>query len=120
VPAVSGRLGAVGFGFVYEGVDLPCADDIAHLWKMAKAAEAMTRGYRKAGRARRHDRDALIDRLAFGFERLTSRRATATAANAFCGVVTDVLAFLGEYPKEETVTGAVKQVLKARRRLRKG
>jgi hypothetical protein len=100
------------FGFVYEDVDMPCAGDIAHLWKMAEAAEVMARGYRKPGRARRHDRDALIGLLADGFERLTRKRATVTNLR---GVVTDVLAFKGEHPADDTVTGAVKRVLKTRR-----
>jgi hypothetical protein len=95
-------------------------DDIAHLRNMAVAAQEMASHHRKVGAGRRHDREALIDELASGFERLTSRRATATAGNPFCGVVTDVLAFIREYPKEDTVTGAVKRVLKTRRRLRKG
>jgi hypothetical protein len=90
------------------------------LRNMAVAAEEMASHHRKVGAGRRRDREALIDELASGFERLTSRRATATAANPFCGVVTDVLAFIREYPKEDTVTGAVKRVLKTRRRLRKG
>jgi hypothetical protein len=108
------------FGFLYEDVYLPCARDIAHLWKMAEAAEVMARGYRKVGAGPRRDREALINQLADGFERLTSKRATATAANAFCEVVTDVLHFVGEPRKEDTVTGAVKRVLKTRRRLRAG
>jgi hypothetical protein len=114
------------FSFIYErdghvvGFDLPSAHDVAHLRNMAEAAEVMARGYRKVGAARRHDREALIDQLAEGFERLTSRRATATAANAFCKVVTVVLAFLGEFPEGDTVTGAVKRVLKTRRRIRMG
>ena len=95
-------------------------DDVTHLRNMALAAEEMASQYRKVGAGRRHDRDALIDQLASGFERLTSRRATATAANAFCGVVTDVLHFIGESREEDTVTGAVKRVLKIRRRLRRG
>jgi hypothetical protein len=95
-------------------------DDIAHLRNMAVAAEEMASQYRKVGAGRRHDREALIDELASGFERLTSRRATAASANAFCGVVTDVLEFLKEYPEEDTVTGAVKRVLRRRRRLQRG
>jgi hypothetical protein len=111
------------FGIVYEdhdGIDLPSADDVAHLRKMVEAANVMARGYRKSGRTPRRDREELIQQLAGGFERLMSRRATATAGNAFCGVVTVVLAFLGEYPEEDTVTGAVKRALKIRRRLRRG
>jgi hypothetical protein len=108
------------FGVVYGDVDLPCRADVTHLRKMAEVAEMMAGEYRKDGRARRHDREALIERLADGFERLTSRRATATAGNAFCGVVTDVLAFMGECRGPDTVTGAVKRVLKTRRRLRTG
>jgi hypothetical protein len=93
--------------------------DISYLRNVAVAAEEMARQYRKIGAGRRHDREALIDELASGFERLTSRPATATAGNPFCGVVTDVLVFKGEFPEEETVVGAVKPVLAKRRRLRK-
>jgi nucleoid DNA-binding protein len=108
------------FAFIYKDVELPDPGDIAHLWKMAEAAEVMARRYRKVGAGGRRDREALINQLADGFERLTSKRATATAANAFCEVVTDVLHFVGEPREEDTVTGAVKRVLKTRRLLRAG
>jgi hypothetical protein len=110
------------FGFLYERdgqfvFELPSANDVAHLRMMAEAAEVMARGYRNVGAARRHDREALIEALANGFERLTSRRATATNLS---GVVTDVLAFEGEGRTTDTVVGAVKRVLKTRRRIRMG
>jgi hypothetical protein len=108
------------FAFIYKDVELPDAGDIAHLRKIAEAAEVMARGYRKVGAGRRRDRDALIDQLADGFEHLTSRRATAHATSAFCGVVSDVLDFVGESREGDTVTGAVKRLLNARRRLRSG
>ena len=105
------------FGFVYGDVCLPSNDDIARLRKIAEAAQVMARGYRKVGAARRRDREALIEHLADGFERLTSRRATATN---ICGVVADVLAFEGEDRTTDTVVGAVKWILKVRRRFRTG
>jgi hypothetical protein len=105
------------FGFIYGDVELPSNHDIVHLRKIAEAAQVMARGYRKGGRARRRDREVLIEHLADGFEHLTSRRATATN---ICGVVADVLAFVGEDRTTDTVIGAVKRVLKTRRRLRAG
>jgi hypothetical protein len=73
----------------------------------------MARGYQKGGRARRYDREALIDQLADGFELLTSRRATVTN---LWEVVYDVLVFEKEGRKEDAVVGAVKRVMKTRRR----
>jgi hypothetical protein len=105
------------FGFVYGDVELPSNHDIVHLRKIAEAAQVMARGYRKGGRARRRDRGVLIEELADGFERLTSRRATRTN---ICGIVSDVLAFVGEDRTTDTVVGAVKPILKARRRFRTG
>jgi hypothetical protein len=99
------------FGFLHGDVELPSADDIAHLRKIAEAAQVMARGYQKGGRARRYDREALIDQLADGFELLTSRRATVTN---LWEVVYDVLVFEKEGRKEDAVVGAVKRLINTR------
>jgi hypothetical protein len=101
------------FSFVYEDLVLPSDDDIAHLRKMAKAAEVIGRGaYRKIGRAPRVDRNELIRDVERGVEVFASKRATVEVVSE---VVCEVLAFIGEPLASDTVSGAVKQVRKTRR-----
>ena len=102
------------FGFVFEGLVLPSADDIDHLWKMTRAAEGIARAWQKRGAPKRHHREDLLVTISYGYEKFALRRANL--GKQFLRVVEAVFDFIGEPREKSSIHGAVNRMLKARRR----